>query len=200
MYFIKNIVYVIFLSIVGLSCAVNNGVFAAEFSLAQFARVSVENYLTGKSTNIEDYKITGFDGNKVMGVFVTVLDPNNKSRGCWGDLYPQANIKEAVLNAALGAIKRDYRYKPPALYELNDMKFQVSLVSSIMPVSSIRSINPLKDGLLVQSGSKGGILMPGESVDAYHQMVQCKLKAGIQPDEPYNLFKLVTKVYKEEQR
>lgn len=200
MYFIKNVVYVIFLSIVGLSCAVNKGVFAADFSLPQLARASVENYLTGKTTNIDDYTITGFDENKVVGVFVTVLDSNNKSRGCWGDLYPQANIKEAVLNAALGAIKRDYRYDPPALYELKDMKFLVSVVSQITPVDSIRAINPFRDGLLVQSGSKGGILMPGEAVDAHYQMVQCKLKAGIQPDEPYNLFKLVTKVYKEDQR
>lgn len=200
MYFLKNIVYILFLSIVGVVFAVNDGVFAADFSLPQLARASVENYLSGKTINIKDYKIVGFDGDKVVGVFVTILDSNNKSRGCWGDLYPQSNIKEAVLNAALGAIKRDYRYDPPALSELDSMKFQVSLVSSIKPVESIRSINPFTDGLLVRSGSKGGIIMPGEAVDAHYQMVQCKLKAGIQPDEPYDLFKLETKVYKEGSR
>ncbi|MGD9580027.1 MAG: AMMECR1 domain-containing protein [Vampirovibrionia bacterium] len=198
MSYIKNLVYVSILSIVGVVLAVNNVVLCADFTLPQLARTSVENYLTGKTIDINKYQIAGFGGGKVVGVFVTILDPENKSRGCWGDLYPASNIKEAVFNAALGAVKRDYRFDPPSKSELENMKFQVSLVYNVIPVNSVASVNPFKDGLLVQSGAKGGIIMPGEAVDAHYQMVQCKLKANIQPGEPYNLFKLVTKVYKEE--
>lgn len=193
----KNFLLVLLISILGAVSSVNNSALATELKLAQLARVSVETYLQGKTLNFKDIKLTNMPDYRVVGVFVTILDRQNKSRGCWGDLHPQTDLKESVAQSAVGALKRDYRYVPPGLSELPELKFQVSLVTDIIPVSSVREVNPLRDGLLVQSGGKGGILMPGEAVDAHYQMVQCKMKAGIQPGEPCNMFKLITRTYKE---
>lgn len=188
---------VLFISILGLVFSVNESVIAKELNLPQLARTSVESYLQGKTFNIKEIELINSYRGKIVGVFVTIIDEENKSRGCWGNLYPQTGLKESIVSSAIGAIKKDYRFKPPALAELPGLKFQVSLVSDVIPVSSVREFNPLKDGMMVQSGGKTGILLPGEAIDAHYQMVQCKLKANIQPDEPYNLFRLVTRVYKD---
>ena len=193
----KYFLFISFISIVLVISTVNNRVIAAGLSLPGLARASVESYLEGKAFSYKDLKVIDVYNGRIAGVFVTILDEDNKSRGCWGKLYPQGDLKESVAMAAIGAIKKDYRFKPPSLGELPDMKFQVSVVVEVVPISSVREVNPYRDGLMVQAGSRGGILMPGEAVDAHYQMVQCKLKAGIQPDEPCSLFKLITKVYKE---
>lgn len=193
----KWILIIVLISIVLQNSYVCSNAVAADLTLVQLARMSVKNYLETKDFNNNDINLLNKYTNKIEGVFVSIIGKNNKSRGCWGTLHQQSDIKEAIIAAAVGSVKQDYRFKPLSLYELSEVKFQVSLVLRVIPINSIREINPLRDGLLVQSGSKSGILMPGEATDAYYQMVQCKLKANIQPGEAYNLFKLVTKVYKE---
>ena len=164
---------------------------------SKLARISVENYLKNKKTNSNNFNLNNSIHIKPVGVFVTILDKNNHSKGCWGRLYPQNNLEESIITAAIDAATKDYRVRPLQKSDLSEVKFQVSFVTKIYPVSSIRSINPYRDGLMVQSGSKSGIILPGEATDAYYQMVMAKLKAGINPKEKCTLFQLITKVYKE---
>lgn len=195
---LKNYFINVFLiSILLVIAAVNNSVVAKDYTMPELARQVVMGYLSDTEFDYTNITLEQPLTNNILGVFVTVLGEDKVSRGCWGELYPQMQLKEAIAIAAIGAIKKDYRFKPVNIYELPEVKFQVSLVVAIEPVSSLKRINPYRDGLLVKSGGKAGILMPGEAVDAHYQMVQCKLKAGIQPGEPFELFKLVTKIYKE---
>lgn len=182
---------IILLNTVFMSCEAKNGALTP----SKLARLSVENYLNNKKT--ENISLQYKDSQKPMGVFATILDEKNHSRGCWGQLYPQSDIKKSIIDAAIDAATKDYRMKPLKKSELKNVKFQVSIVSRITPVNSTGAINPFKDGLLVRSGSKTGIILAGEATDSYYQMVMAKLKANIQPKERCELFKLVTKTYKE---
>lgn len=195
--FRKLIAALILISIVFLLGYVNKPAFSAGITYSRLARLSVESYFNKTKLNYNSLNLINPYNGKILGVFVTLLDKNKKSRGCWGTLYPQSNLKESIAMAAIDAVRKDYRFKPVKQVELIDLKFQVSVVSKIIPVSSTREINPFRDGLMVQSGSKNGIILPAEAVDSHYQMIQAKLKAGIQPGEKYHLFKLVTKTYKE---
>ena len=132
----------------------------------------------------------------IKGVFVT-LSKNGKPRACWGSLAgANPNPSLAIIESTLGALTKDYRYPPIHASEISKLKKQVTLIKAMVPVDSYRQINPLRDGVMVQQGGKSGIILPGEATDAYHQVVMAKLKAGIQPKESFQLYRMQADVYR----
>lgn len=129
------------------------------------------------------------------GVFVT-LSQSGKPRACWGSAYPQyKTVGEATVFATLGALTKEYRYPPIRPAEWSRLKVQVTVVKALQPVNRLGAINPLRDGLLVRQGGKAGIMLPGEATDATYMLVQAKLKAGIRPQETFQLYRIVADVY-----
>lgn len=133
---------------------------------------------------------------KPAGVFVT-LSRTGKPRACWGSVYPkQPDLVHATIEATLGALTKEYRYPPIQPHEWRHLNPQVTVIRRIQPAHGVSSINPLRDGLMVRAGGKSGVILPGEAKDAHYQLVQAKLKAGIQPKEPYQLYRMVADVYR----
>ena len=131
-----------------------------------------------------------------LGIFVT-LSKRGKTRACWGSIYPLApDLVHATILATEKALSRDYRYPPIQKSELNDLKAQVTIIKDIVPLSSINEQNPLVFGLMVRNGSRGAVILPGEAVDAYYQMVLCKLKAGIPAQQKCQLYRIIADVRK----
>lgn len=142
-----------------------------------------------KSLNVEAQFL------KPAGLFVT-FSKNGKTRACWGSVYPrEANIARETVIATLGALSKEYRFKPLSLRELKDLKIQVTVVRGLEPVSDVIMINPFKDGIMVRSGGRGAVILPGEAVDAYYEFVLAKLKAGIKPKEPCQIYKVRAEIY-----
>lgn len=132
---------------------------------------------------------------KSAGVFVT-LSFNGKTRACWGSIYPsQSSIVKQTVYSTVDALTKEYRHKPIKKAEWKSLKPQVTVITGVEPISNMAFQNPLRDGLLVRSGGKGGLFLPGEAADAHYQLVQCKLKAGIKPGEPFQLYRLRTEIY-----
>jgi AMMECR1 domain-containing protein len=129
------------------------------------------------------------------GVFVT-LSRNGKPRACWGSAYPQyKTIAEATVYATLGALTKEYRYRPIHKNEWPLLKTQVTVIKALEPIDRLSALNPLRDGLLVRQGGKAGVMLPGEATDATYQLVQCKLKAGIGPHEKFQMYRMIADVY-----
>lgn len=129
------------------------------------------------------------------GVFVT-LSYQGKTRACWGSMFPQyENLVKSTAYSTIGALTKEYRYPLIQRSEWKRLKAQVTVIKGVEPINSIACQNPLRDGLLVRAGGKSGVLLPGEASDAHFQMVQCKLKAGIKPGEPCQLYRLRTEIY-----
>ncbi|WP_303674879.1 AMMECR1 domain-containing protein [Vampirovibrio chlorellavorus] len=132
---------------------------------------------------------------KPRGVFVT-LSRNGKPRACWGSAYPQyKTVSEATVYATLGALSKEYRYPPIRESEWPLLQPQVTVVKALQPVNRLAAINPLRDGLMVRQGGKAGVMLPGEARDANYMLVQAKLKAGIAPNEKFQLYRIVADVY-----
>jgi AMMECR1 domain-containing protein len=169
--------------------------------LTDVVRKTLEIYFTGGAERTkalrEFLKTLPVDPqyNKPSGVFVT-LSKDGKSRGCWGSVFPeQSNIVKSTVYAALGALTRDYRYKKISSSEYLNLKPQITVIKVVEPIRNISGINPFRDGLMVRSGGKSGVLLPREATDAYYQLVQCKVKAGIKPGEPCQLYRLKADIY-----
>ncbi|PWT96221.1 MAG: hypothetical protein C5B53_10075 [Candidatus Melainabacteria bacterium] len=158
----------------------------AYFEKGNGSQFSVSALLKGKSLN---------EYNKRGGVFVT-LSTDGKPRACWGSVYPtHANLAESTVFATIGALNKDYRYKPIRASEWKFLKPQVTVINRIEPIDNLAGQNPLRDGLMLRSGAKTAVLLPGETSDAYYQLVRCKLKAGLTKGESYQLYRLKAEIY-----
>lgn len=130
------------------------------------------------------------------GVFVT-LSHQGRPRACWGSLHPSGeNLVNGTIQSTLGALTKEYRYRPITAHEWTSLSPQVTVVRQVRPIPSYRQVNPLRDGVMVQANGRVGIILPGEVTDAYAQVVQAKLKAGIQPGESFQLYRIEADVYK----
>ncbi|MEB3285955.1 MAG: AMMECR1 domain-containing protein [Vampirovibrionales bacterium] len=130
------------------------------------------------------------DYRRQAGLFVT-LSQNGKSRACWGALTPsQGDLVKQTVFATIDTLTKDYRYAPIRKSEWRELKPQVSIVEGIEPIRSYRQLNPLRDGLLLRSGAKSGVILPREARDAYYQWVMARKKAGVSIHDPQQLYRL----------
>lgn len=173
---------------------------AETFSLTELSRQTIKLYFEQPGLNKSTIKAL-LDGNipkeygKSAGVFVT-LSSNGQTRACWGSLYPtHRTIAESTVYTTIDVLRKDYRYRPIRYGEWKELKPQVTVIENIEPIVSIKSQNPLRDGLVLKSGAKSAVLLPGEVSDAYYQLIKCKLKAGVHKGEPYQLYRIRAKIY-----
>lgn len=129
------------------------------------------------------------------GAFVTITR-DGQTRGCWGTVHPQRpTLAQEIAAAAVKALRVDTRHAPIAAHEWPHLAFHVSLVGPLEAVSDPATIRPGVDGLFVTSGSRGGVLLPGEARTARWQVAEARRKAGLKPGEPAMLFRFPTAVY-----
>ncbi len=129
------------------------------------------------------------------GVFVTLnsIESGRKElRGCIGFPYPTHPLVRATIEAAIDSATRDPRFNPVSLKELNQIVFEVSVLTppEIIKVESPREypskIKVGEDGLIVERDYHKGLLLPQVPVEWNWNeedfLCQCCLKAGLPPD------------------
>ena len=140
------------------------------------------------------------------GVFVTintVCNNKKKLRGCIGYPYPTHVLVEALIDSAINAALHDPRFLPINIDELNNLIFEVSILT---PPKIIDTDNPLEypkhveigqDGLIVERGLSKGLLLPQVPLEWNWNIEEfishCCLKAGLSPSIWMNKD---TKIYK----
>ncbi len=162
--------------------------------LVNLARQTVTEYLKkGKVLQVPESVST-----KLMepcGVFVT-LDSFNKGaktlRGCIGLPYPTTPLVQAVIEAALSAATRDPRFPPVTPQELDQLIFEVSVltpperVTVEKPTDFPSKIKVGQDGLIIEKSYCKGLLLPQVPVELNWNeeefLCQCSMKAGLPPD------------------
>ena len=129
------------------------------------------------------------------GVFVTlnrVIKGEKMLRGCIGLPYPTTPLVKAVIEAALSAAIRDPRFPPVALEELNQITFEVSVLTppELVRVEKVTDypskIKVGRDGLVIEKGYYKGLLLPQVPVEwnwnTEEFLCQTAMKAGLSPD------------------
>ncbi|EKD56214.1 MAG: AMMECR1 protein [uncultured bacterium] len=156
-----------------------------------------------------------------------LINQEGELRGCIGTFLPtKANIALEIIDNAISACSRDYRFEPVRFDELEYLEISVDVLnepelitnnlinpSTALPqVNSgqvgagqltsqlINQLNVKKYGVIVKSDDgKTGLLLPDlEGVDTPDQQITiCKQKAGINFDEPIDIYRFEVTRYKE---
>lgn len=164
--------------------------------VVQLAKDTIENYITKRIINkpeqlTEEMKTRA-------GVFVS-LHKHGELRGCIGTFEPTTeNVAEEIIRNAVSSATQDPRFEPVRPSELADLDYSVDILTSPQPVADIHKLNPKKDGIIVQSGYRRGLLLPDlEGIETVEEQIRiCRMKAGIASDEPIKVYSFQVRRYK----
>jgi AmmeMemoRadiSam system protein A len=120
------------------------------------------------------------------GVFVT-LTKKGELRGCIGYVMPLKPLYQAVAEIAEAAALQDPRFPPVTAKELDQLEYEISVLSPFRRLLDIKQVEVGRDGLLMRRGSNEGILLPQVPVEQHWDrstfLEQAGVKAGLSPKE-----------------
>jgi AmmeMemoRadiSam system protein A len=135
------------------------------------------------------------------GAFVT-LRVQGALRGCIGYPEPDLRLVEVVERCAVSAAVSDPRFRPLSAEEWSNTHLELSVLGPIEPVSYIQDVVVGRDGLIVESGRRRGLLLPQVAIewnwDAHEFAAQTCIKAGVPRDawqKGAKLFKFQAEVF-----
>ncbi len=133
---------------------------------------------------------------KRIPIFITAKK-GNEIRGCMGTLKPQKSslVEEIMTNLSL-AFTKDLRHRPIQKNELDGMEIYLTAIGNITSIKSLDSISPMKDAVLIRSGNKEAIVLPGEAKTQSYLLAFLKAKSGMKQKEPFQLYRVETMTVK----
>ena len=178
--------------------------------LVKTARKAVTEFLSnGNRIKLESDLEEKFSFNS--GVFVTLNNPDGL-RGCIGFPMPEKKLSHAIIEGAIAAATEDPRFPSVKTNELNDITFEVTVLTPPMeiivtePTEYLEKIKVGRDGLIIKHSFSSGLLLPqvpveyGWNVEEFLQHT-CE-KAGLARDtwknESVKIEKFEGIIFKEE--
>ena len=178
--------------------------------LVKTARKAVTEFLSnGNRMKLESDLEEKFSFNS--GVFVTLNNPDGL-RGCIGFPMPDKKLSHGIIDAAISAATEDPRFPSVKTNELNDIVFEVTVLTPPIvvdvsdPMEYLEKIKVGRDGLIIRHSFSSGLLLPqvpveyGWNVEEFLQHT-CE-KAGLSRDtwknESVKIEKFEGIIFKEE--
>jgi len=160
-----------------------------EDAYVQLARKTIEVYIrTGEIIEVprelpeEMYR-------QRAGAFVSIKEDGGL-RGCIGTIAAtQASVAEEIIQNAISAATRDYRFTPIRPEELEKLVISVDVLGECEQITSSDELDVQRYGVIVTKGNKRGLLLPNlEGVDTVEEQIAiAKRKAGIGEEEKVRL-------------
>ena len=164
--------------------------------LIRLAMEAIESYVRDRSVISPPATLTP-EMEEKAGVFVC-LKKGGELRGCIGTFAPTTdNVATETIRNAISAACEDPRFCKVTNDELGDLTYSVDVLTAPEPVKDIKTLDPKKYGIIVQSGHRKGLLLPDlDGVDTIgEQLSIAKMKAGIDITEPVTLYRFEVKRY-----
>ena len=137
--------------------------------LVKTARKAVTEFLSNDSRiKLEPEFEKKFSFNS--GVFVT-LNKADGLRGCIGFPMPVKKLSRAIVDGAIAAATEDPRFPPVATKELDNITFEVTILTPPMeidvsdPIEYLSKIKVGRDGLIIRHSFSSGLLLPQVPVE-----------------------------------
>ena len=165
-----------------------------DYDVAEIARAAIERYLRDRQT-IEPPQPIPAALREPSAVFVT-LRLNGVLRGCVGTIVPtQPTGAHEIIRYAIAAAVRDPRFEPVTPDEVASLSVSVQLIEEPEPVDGLEALDPARYGLIVRSGDRQSLLLPGvEGIRSPEEQVAAvRDKAGIDPAGPVELLRFRTR-------
>ncbi|MBU1599732.1 AmmeMemoRadiSam system protein B [bacterium] len=119
------------------------------------------------------------------GVFVT-LEKHGNLRGCIGYIWPIKPLYQAVMENAINACSKDYRFSPVASSELPDIEIEISVLTPPEKVTSWTDIILGRDGIVLNVAGKQSVFLPQVASEQGWTLLEIlmhlSLKAGLAED------------------
>ncbi|MFH0891355.1 MAG: AmmeMemoRadiSam system protein B [Candidatus Falkowbacteria bacterium] len=154
-------------------------------ALLKIAKETVETFV--RTGGMPDFEIRDERLNRPEGAFVT-LSRNGQLRGCIGIIIPTGEpLWTVVREMAVAAASEDNRFLPIEPEELNDLEYEISVLSVPEPIKDWRKIEMGKHGVIVKSGFRSGVFLP-QVAEHFHNNLEaflselCAGKAGLPRD------------------
>jgi hypothetical protein len=130
-----------------------------EADLLGIARLTMEAKV--RNGAIPKLDITGFSENikRPCGAFVTLMK-DGELRGCIGSFDPAEPLYTVVKQMAVAASTRDHRFSKVSEEELDKIDLEVSVLTPMIKVGSIKEIVLGKHGIYIKKGSSSGTFLP----------------------------------------
>lgn len=164
--------------------------------IVKLAKDTVESYV--REGKIAQLKELTAEMSERAGVFVSI-HKHGQLRGCIGTFEPtKANVAEEIMANAISSATRDPRFPPVAASELDDLEYNVDILTEPEPVEDESQLDASRYGVIVESGFQRGLLLPDlEGVDSVERQIEiCRLKAGIAADQPVTLYRFQVRRFK----
>jgi len=137
--------------------------------LVKTARKAVTEFLSnGNRMKLESELEEKFSFNS--GVFVTLNNPDGL-RGCIGFPIPEKKLSHAIIEGAIAAATEDPRFSSVKTNELNDIVFEVTVLTPPVeidvsdPMEYLKKIKVGRDGLIIRHSFSSGLLLPQVPVE-----------------------------------
>lgn len=165
---------------------------ALEREILEIARASVISVIQNGQTEKEALSPAGSSSSPLLrmqaGVFVTLII-DGKVRGCMGRIYPaEPNLQAEIARAARMAATMDMRHPPIIIEDLPKLDFCVSVVGRVRREGPDAEVNPRLEGVLVKTGDRSGVILPGEARTSAYQRQWAKREARIDPGASFELY------------
>ncbi len=172
--------------------------------LLEWARVAIENYLK------DGWSIQSMTNNQILkqkvGAFVT-LWKEGQLRGCIGLMESDKPLNDTIVEMAISAATKDLRFPAVTLEELPKIKIEISVLSPLKKIKSIKNIELGKHGVMIVQGRKSGVFLPEVAIRENWDLgtfleALCLEKAGLPAnawmDKESDLYIFTTTTFKEE--
>jgi len=132
-------------------------------NLLALARLGIQTELTGRPLDSADYQTSL--SNELWGCFVT-LHEDGELRGCIGEIEPTAPLETLLVRMAQAAAFSDPRFEKVTERELEQIKIEISLLSSPEPVEGnnnedkIAVLRPFVDGVILEVNQRRATFLP----------------------------------------
>lgn len=150
--------------------------------LLELARNTIKTELAGIQAEIP--AVSGQNLKRHLGVFVT-LHKHGNLRGCIGTFVSDKPLYEQVMDMAISSAFHDPRFRPLTSQEFKEIGIEISVLSPLMPISSINEIEPGTHGIYIINGPYRGVLLPQVATeygwDRLTFLDQTCIKAGLSP-------------------
>jgi AmmeMemoRadiSam system protein B/AmmeMemoRadiSam system protein A len=155
--------------------------------LLRIARETISEYLeTGKTRTIMSSQFSS-NLKRNAGAFVT-LNKEGELRGCIGRFTANSTLFELVQEMAIASATKDYRFSPVTRGELPVIDIEISVLTPLHKIESVKEIVLGKHGIYIKKGNSSGTFLPqvasqtGWSLDDF--LGHCSRdKAGLGWDE-----------------
>ena len=101
---------------------------------------------------------------QIAGAFVT-LKKHGQLRGCIGEIFPIRPLYKAVMAQAINAGLADRRFPPVQASELDEIEFEISVLTPPHSVSSYKQIVIGRHGIVLKKDGRSAVFLPQVAIE-----------------------------------